>query len=74
MESAVYSRAEVESLGQAILKLQPNAIVHLRLLRDVLRQPAESKALENAHRAVASHPCVKELQKEKQISLFSPFG
>jgi hypothetical protein len=65
MESSVYSRAEVESLGRAILKLQPNAIVRLRLLRDVLRQPAESNALENTQRAVASHPWVKELVREQ---------
>ena len=65
MESTVFSKSQIESLGQAILEFQPNAIVRLRILRDVLHQSPGSADLENALSQVMLHPWVKELAKEQ---------
>lgn len=65
MESAAFSSSQIESLGQAILGLLPNAVIRLRILRDVLHQFPDSADLENAHIQVLSHPWVKELAREQ---------
>ena len=65
MESAVFSRSQIESLGQAILEFQPYAIVRLRILRDVLHLSPGCADLENALNQVMSHPWVKELAREQ---------
>jgi hypothetical protein len=65
MESPVFTRLQVESLGRAILNSQPNSIVRLRILRDVLHQSSGSAELENTRSQVLSHPWVNELVKEQ---------
>jgi hypothetical protein len=65
MESPVFTMPQVESLGRAILKSHPNAIVRLRILRDVLQLPSGSAELVNTRSQVISHPWVKELVKEQ---------
>lgn len=61
----MFSRTQVESLGRAILELQPNAIVRQRILRDVLRQPPCSAEPDHSSTPFQSHPWVEELAREQ---------
>jgi hypothetical protein len=61
MDSLVFTRNQIESLGQRLLERRPNAIICYRLLRDVLRFQAGSADLETAHLQILSHSWVKEL-------------
>jgi len=61
MESPVFTRSQVESLGRTLLEHRPNAIVRQRILRDVLHLPQGSADLEKSRTEVFSHPWVREL-------------
>ena len=56
----------IEQLAQSILDAQPDASVRIRLLRDVLRLPAQDEALLNAQQDVIKSRWVQELAQEQQ--------
>jgi hypothetical protein len=55
----------IESLGQRLLEAQPNAIVRLRLLRDVVCLPPGSEKLAVARSQMRSHAWVQGLAREQ---------
>lgn len=61
MDSLVFTRNQITSLGQCLLESQPNAIVHYRILRDVLRVPGDSADLKTARAQMLVHPLTAEL-------------
>lgn len=61
----MFSRSQVESLSRAILESQPNAIVHLCILRDVLGLPPGNHELKKSRMLMQSHPWLEELKKEQ---------
>ena len=56
----------IEQSAQRILDTQPDATIRLRLLRDVLRRPAQDEALLNAQQDVRKSRWVQELVREQQ--------
>jgi len=56
----------IEQSAQRILDTQPDATVRIRLLRDVLRLPAQDEALLNAQQDVIKSRRVQELAQEQQ--------
>ena len=56
----------IEQLAQSILDAQPDASVRIRLLRDVLRLPAQDEALLNAQQDVLKSRRGQELAQEQR--------
>ncbi len=56
----------IEQSAQRILDTQPDATVRIRLLRDVLRLPAQDEVLLNAQQDVTKSRWVQELVQEQQ--------
>src|SRR3989304_7928990 len=56
----------IEQSARRILDTQPEATVRLRLLRDVLRRPAQDEALLNAQQDVTKSRWVQELVQEQR--------
>ena len=56
----------IEQSAWRILDTQPDAAVRIRLLRDVLRQPAQDEALLSAQQDVLKSRWVQELAQEQQ--------
>ena len=61
----MFTRNQIESLGQRLLEGQPNAIIRHRILRDVLRLSPGSAEVETARTQMLSHPWVEELAREQ---------
>lgn len=65
MDNSIFTKNQVESLGNHLLNLQPNAIVRYRILRDVLRLPPKSVELETARLQMLSHLWAQQLALEQ---------
>jgi hypothetical protein len=62
----MFTRNRIETLGQRLLEGQPNAVVRLRILRDVLRLLPGCADLETARLQILTHPGVEELRREQK--------
>jgi hypothetical protein len=61
MDSLVFIRNQIETLGQRLLEGRPDPIVCYRILRDVLRVPDGSADLKTARARMLVHPWAAEL-------------
>jgi hypothetical protein len=61
MDSLVFTRNQIETLGLRLLEGRPNPVVHYRILRDVLRAPVSSTDLKTAKARMLAHPLAAEL-------------
>ncbi len=65
MDSPVFTRSQVTSLGMRLLETRPNAIVTHRILRDILHQSIGTIDLKNTSHQILSHPWTEQLTCEQ---------
>jgi len=65
MDSLVFNRNQIETLGQRLLESRPDPVVRYRILRDVLRVPGDSEELKTARVRMLVHPWAVELARDQ---------
>jgi hypothetical protein len=61
MDSPLFSRTQVTSIGSRLLETRPNAIISHRILRDILHQSNDNPDLLKTSNQILLHPWVGEL-------------